>query len=124
MEAVLAQRLVRKICRDCHEQTMPSTETLAQLDLTPDDVIDKKFYRGRGCAACNNTGYKGRTGLYEYMPMNDQLRDLINRGSSTEQLRDLALQTGMVPLRNSGLEKVFDGITTIEEVVRETVSEA
>ena len=124
MEAVLAQRLVRKICRDCHEQTMPSTETLAQLDLTPDDVIDKKFYHGRGCASCNNTGYKGRTGLYEYMPMNDQIRDLINRGSSGEQLRDLALQTGMVPLRNSGLEKVFNGITTIEEVIRETVSEA
>ena len=61
LEAVLAQRLVRKICKDCREQTMPSTETLAQLDLTPDDVLDKKFYRGRGCAACNNTGFKGRT---------------------------------------------------------------
>ena len=73
--------------------------------------------------ACNNTGFKGRTGLFEYMPMNDQLRDLINRGASTEQLRDLALQTGMVPLRSSGLEKVFGGITTIEEVIRETVAE-
>ncbi len=81
LEAVLAQRLVRKICRDCREQTMPSIETLAQLDLTPDEVIDKKFYRGRGCAACNNTGFKGRTGLYEYMPMNDQLRELIARGA-------------------------------------------
>ena len=98
LEAVLAQRLVRKICKECREQTTPSTETLAQLDLTPDDVLDKKFYRGRGCAACNNTGFKGRTGLFEYMPMNDQLRDLINHGASTEQLRDVALQTGMVPL--------------------------
>ncbi len=102
LEAVLAQRLVRKICKECREQTMPSTETLAQLDLTPDDVIDKKFYRGRGCAACNNTGFKGRTGLFEYMPINDQLRDLINHGASTEQLRDLAMQTGMMPLARLG----------------------
>lgn len=123
LEAVLAQRLVRKICRDCREQTMPSTETLAQLDLTPEDVIDKKFFRGRGCPACNNTGFKGRTGLYEYLPMNDQIRDLINRGASTESIRDLALRTGMVPLRNSGLEKVFGGITPIEEVIRETVAD-
>jgi type II secretory ATPase GspE/PulE/Tfp pilus assembly ATPase PilB-like protein len=123
LEAILAQRLVRKICKDCREQTMPKTETLAQLDLTPDDVIDKKFYRGRGCASCNNTGFKGRTGLYEYLPMNDQVRDLINRGASTEKIRDLALRTGMVPLRASGLEKVFSGITCIEEVIRETVSD-
>jgi type IV pilus assembly protein PilB len=123
LEAVLAQRLVRRICKECREQTMPSTETLAQLDLTPDDVIDKKFYRGRGCATCNNTGFKGRTGLYEYMPMNDQLRDLIARGASTEKIRDLALRTGTIPLRTSGLEKVFEGTTTIEEVIRETASE-
>jgi type IV pilus assembly protein PilB len=124
LEAILAQRLVRKICKECREQTMPSTELLAQLDLTPEDVIDKKFFRGRGCAACNNTGLKGRTGLYEYMPMNDELRDLINRGASTEKLRDLALRTGLVPLRTSGLEKVFNGIVPIEEVIRETVSDA
>jgi type IV pilus assembly protein PilB len=123
LEAVLAQRLVRRICRDCREQTIPSTETLALLDLTPDDVIDKKFYHGRGCAVCNNTGFKGRTGLYEYMPMNDQLRELISRGASTEKIRDLALRTGTIPLRASGLEKVFEGSTTIEEVIRETVSE-
>jgi len=123
LEAVLAQRLVRKICKECREQTAPSTEVLAQLDLTPEDVIDKKFYRGRGCAACNNTGFRGRTGLFEFMPLNDQLRDLINHGASTQQIRDLALQTGMVPLRESGLEKVYNGITTIEEVIRETVAE-
>jgi len=123
LEAVLAQRLVRKICKECREQTAPSAELLAQLDLTPEDVLDKKFYRGRGCAACNNTGFKGRTGLFEYMPINDQLRDLINHGASTQQIRDLALQTGMVPLRQSGLEKVYTGQTTIEEVVRETVAD-
>ena len=102
---------------------MPTTETLAQLDLTPDEVVDRKFYRGRGCAACNNTGFKGRTGLFEFMNISDQIRDVINRGGSTEQLRDAALQSGMHPLRASGLEKVYAGITTIEEVVRETVAE-
>ena len=121
LEAVLAQRLVRKVCPSCREQTMPNTETLAQLDLSPDDILDKKIYRGRGCPTCNNTGFKGRTGLYELMFMNDQLRELINRGSSTEQLRDIALQGGMRSLRAAGLEKVFGGFTTIEEVIRETV---
>jgi type IV pilus assembly protein PilB len=123
LEAVLAQRLVRKICKDCYEQTTPSTDTLAQLGLTPEEVINKKFYHGRGCASCNNTGFKGRTGLFEWLPMNDQLRDMINRGCSTEKLRDVALQNAMVPLRESGLEKVFTGVTTIEEVIRETVAE-
>ncbi len=123
LEAVLAQRLVRKICPVCREQTMPNTETLAMLDLTPDDVLDKKFFHGRGCQSCNNTGFKGRTGLYELMPMNDQLRELVQRGASTEQLRDVALQTGMRSLRKAGLEKVFSGVTSIEEVIRETVHE-
>ena len=123
LEAVLAQRLVRKICKDCREQTMPDTETLAQLDLSPDDVVDKKFFRGRGCATCNNTGFKGRTGIFEYLVMNDQLRELINRGVSTDKIRDAAMRTGMHPLRISGLEKVYGGVTTIEEVIRETVSE-
>ena len=123
LEAVLAQRLVRKICPECRELTMPGTETLAQLDLRPEDVLGKKFYRGRGCPMCNNTGFKGRTGLYEYMPMNDQIREMINRGSSTEVLRDCALQHKLVPLRDSGLEKVYAGVTTIEEVIRETVSD-
>ncbi len=123
LEAVLAQRLVRKICKDCIEQTTPSTDTLAQLSLTPEEVMNKKFYHGRGCASCNNTGFKGRTGLFEWLPMNDQLRDMINHGCSTEKLRDRAMQTGMIPLRESGLEKVFSGVTSIEEVIRETAAE-
>jgi len=123
LEAVLAQRLVRRICKECKEQTVPSSEVLAQLELTPDDVVDKKFFRGRGCAACNNTGFKGRVGLFEFMPINDQIRDIILHGGSTEQIRDAALQTGMHALRVSGLEKVYAGVTTVEEVVRETVAE-
>jgi type IV pilus assembly protein PilB len=123
LEAVLAQRLVRKVCPNCREQVMPNTETLAMLDLSPDDVLDKKFFRGRGCQMCNNTGFKGRTALHELMIMNDQLREKINTGGSTEKLRDIALQTGMRSLRLAGLEKVFAGITPIEEVVRETTHE-
>jgi len=123
LEAILAQRLVRKICPDCREQTMPNTETLAELDLTPDDVLGKKFFHGRGCASCNNTGFRGRTGLFELMSITDPLRELINSGASTQQLRDLALQGGMRPLRISGLEKIYSGITTIEEVIRETIHE-
>jgi type IV pilus assembly protein PilB len=123
LEAVLAQRLVRKICKECRDQTTPSTETLAQLGLTPEEVVGKKFYRGRGCATCNNTGFKGRTGLFEWLPINDELRELINHGCSTDKLRTAALQSGMIPLRESGLAKVYDGATTIEEVIRETSAE-
>jgi type IV pilus assembly protein PilB len=124
LEGILAQRLVRKICKDCREETMPGMEQLADLELTPDDVVGKKFYRGRGCATCNNTGFRGRTGLYELMPINDIVRELVNRSASTEQLRDAALQAGMRPLRVAAMEKVFEGVTTIEEVIRETSIEA
>ncbi len=123
LEAVLSQRLVRRICKDCREPATPSTETLAQLSLTPEEVMDKIFYHGRGCASCNNTGFKGRTGLFEWLPMNDHLREMINNGASTETLRNAAMHSGMIPLRESGLEKVFSGVTTIEEVIRETIAE-
>lgn len=123
LEAILAQRLVRRICGECKEETTPGTALLADMDLTPDDVIGKRFYRGRGCAACNNSGLKGRTGLYEFLLMNDRLRDIINQGSSTEKLRDIALQGGLTPLRTSGLNKVFAGQTTLEEVIRETIAD-
>jgi len=124
LDSILAQRLVRKICPDCREQTMPSTDLLAQLDLTPEDVLDKKIYRGKGCATCNNTGFKGRTGLFEHMIINNAIREAINTGASTEKLRDVGLQSGMQPLRTSGLEKLYGGVTTIEEVIRETVVDA
>jgi len=103
---------------------MPSMDQLADLELSPDDVIGKKFYRGRGCAACNNTGFKGRTGLFELMPVNDIVRDLINRSASTEALRDAAVQSGMRSLRKAALDTVFAGTTTIEEAIRETSVEA
>jgi type IV pilus assembly protein PilB len=124
LEAILAQRLVRKICQNCRELTVPSTEALADLEMTPDDVVGKTFYRGRGCAACNNTGFKGRTGLFEFMPITDEIRELIHRGASTEELRDAAQRAGMKTLRQAGLEKIYEGVTTVEEVVRETTIEA
>ncbi|MBN1909896.1 MAG: Flp pilus assembly complex ATPase component TadA [Pirellulales bacterium] len=123
LEAVLAQRLVRKICQQCREETMPPTEKLAELNLTSEDILGKKIYRGRGCEVCNNTGFKGRTGLFELMEMNDSLRDMINEGASTQRLRECALQSGMYPLRTSGLEKLYSGVTNIDEVIRETVLE-
>ncbi|HOP78512.1 MAG: ATPase, T2SS/T4P/T4SS family [Thermogutta sp.] len=124
VEAILAQRLVRKICPNCRELTVPSTEALADLEMTPDDVVGKPFYRGRGCAACNNTGFKGRTGIFEFMPITDEIRELIHRGASTEELRDAAQRAGMKTLRQAGLEKIYEGVTTVEEVVRETTIEA
>jgi len=123
LEAVLAQRLVRKICQECREETVPTTEQLAELNLTPEDVLDKKFYRGRGCPVCNNTGFKGRTGVFELMPINDLVRELINRGESNEVIRDAAIKSGMHSLRQSAMDKVYGGVTTIEEAIRETVLE-
>lgn len=124
VESILAQRLVRKICPNCRELTVPSTEALADLEMTPEDVIGKSFYRGRGCTACNNTGFKGRMGLFEFMPITDEIRELIHNGASTEELRDAAMRAGMRTLRQDGLDKVYEGLTTIEEVVRETTIEA
>jgi type IV pilus assembly protein PilB len=121
VEGILAQRLVRKICQECREPVMPTREQMADLELRPEDMVGKSFYRGRGCGVCNNTGYKGRSGLFELMPMNDTLRDMIHRNCSTEELRDMAVQQGMRSLRQYGLNKLFEGVTTAEEVIRETV---
>jgi type IV pilus assembly protein PilB len=121
VEGILAQRLVRKICSECREPVMPTREQLADLDLKPEDIVGKHFYRGKGCGLCNNTGFKGRTALFELMPMNDALRDMVNRNCSTEELRDMAISQGMRSLRQYGLAKIFEGITTAEEVIRETV---
>ncbi len=103
---------------------MPSSELLADLDLTQADIVGKKFYRGRGCDTCNNTGYKGRVGLFELMIMNDDLRDMIMRNASRDELREAARSYGMVSLRDAGLLAAYEGLTSVDEVVRETVVEA
>jgi len=122
LEGIIAQRLVRRICLNCKSPYEPTEEMLMELGLTPDDVGGKKFYYGKGCDACNNTGYKGRIGLYEVMTFNDKIRDLIMNKASTSVLRDAARKNGMKLLRENGLEIIYEGITTIEEVVRETLA--
>ena len=105
VEAILAQRLVRRdLLRTAARRPCPAREMLADLELTPADVAGKKFYRGRGCEICNNTGYKGRVGLFELMIMNDDLRDMIMRNASTDDLRDAARSYGMVTLRDAGMD--------------------
>jgi type IV pilus assembly protein PilB len=124
VEAILAQRLVRRICTNCREEVIPGPDIVADLELTTEQVMGKKFYRGHGCDKCNRTGYKGRLGLYELMLINDDLRDMIMRNASTEDLREKARSQGMVTLRDSGMQGIFDGLTTAEEVIRETILEA
>jgi len=121
LEAVVAQRLVRKICTNCRAEFEPSEDMLWELELTPEEVRGRTFYFGRGCEMCNNTGYKGRLGVFEIMRMDDPLRDLILQGSSTNVIRHEARKRGMRPLRDSGLMAIYDGITTIEEIIRATV---
>jgi type IV pilus assembly protein PilB len=123
LEGIVAQRLVRRICLSCKEQYTPSLEQLMEMELRPEDVKDRVFYYGRGCEACNNTGYKGRQGLYEIMTLDDEMRDQIVQHASTQVLRHEAKKRGMRTLRQSGLMCIYDGVTTIEEVVRETILE-
>jgi type IV pilus assembly protein PilB len=124
VEAILAQRLVRRICTGCREEIVPAADVLADLELTTDQTAGQKFYRGRGCDRCNRTGYKGRLGLFELLVMNDDLRDMVMRNASTEDLREAARKAGMKTLRENGMESMFAGLTTAEEVIRETILEA
>jgi type IV pilus assembly protein PilB len=123
LEGVVAQRLVRRICNNCKTEYTPSVEQLMELELKPEDVEGRIFYFGKGCDACNNTGYKGRTGIYEIMTLDDEMRDMIVRHASTQLLRAESKKRGMRTLREGGILSIFDGITTIEEVVRETIVE-
>ena len=124
IQAILAQRLVRRICKECRTEIKPSEEQLAELGLTPADVAGKRFYQGAGCVACNNTGYKGRTAIHEFMIVNEEIRNIILRNGSVAEMRDAACRNGMLTLRDAGMAKVYEGVTTIEEVVRETVLDA
>jgi len=121
VEAILAQRLVRRICNNCREETEPSEEILAQLGFTADEVAGRAIYKGKGCDHCNNSGYRGRVGLFELMILNDHLREMIMQNASTDAMRDQARDYGMETLRDAGLRTMWDGITTAEEVIRETI---
>ena len=118
--AVLAQRLVRKACTKCKTPFEPSESQLSTMGLSPHDIGDKMFYYGRGCPACNDTGYKGRKGIYELLVINDAIRTLINERAPTVVIRQKAVELGMVTLREDGLRSIYNGETTVEEVLKYT----
>ncbi|MGE3164716.1 MAG: GspE/PulE family protein [Planctomycetota bacterium] len=122
LEAIVAQRLCRRICVGCRKEYAPTDEMLMELQLSRSDVMDKQFYYGTGCKQCNGTGYRSRIALFEILVLNDRLRDLIMNGCSTQELRRAAREDGMKTLRESGLLHIYDGTTTIEEVTKETLS--
>lgn len=123
VEGILAQRLVRKICTECRTEFEPSDELLMELQLPLDVARKYKFYFGKGCSRCSNSGYKGRIGLYELLAVTDEIRDAVASEQSADEIRDIARNQGMTTLREAGLKLIFDGKTTIDEVVRETVME-
>jgi len=123
LEAIVAQRLIRKICEKCKEEFVPTEEQLMELSLLPADVEGRTFFRGRGCGNCMKTGYKGRMAIYEIMTLDDTLREMIMSQASTAVLRDESRRRGMRTLRESGLLAIYEGQSTIEEVVRETIAE-
>ncbi len=120
LESVIAQRLVRVICKNCRERYTPEPAALEELGLTDEEMEHMTFYRGKGCSQCNKRGYRGRTGIFEFLKMTDRLRPLVMQRSQTSVIREAAQKEGMRPLREDGLEKIRKGITTIEEIIRET----
>jgi type IV pilus assembly protein PilB len=119
---IQAQRLIRRICKDCKQEHQHPVEALVEVGFTADEAKSIKTYKGKGCTTCNSTGYKGRIGLYEVLEITDEIRELILIGASALELRKKAVDDGMITLRESGLHKIRSGVTTIEEVVRETVA--
>jgi type IV pilus assembly protein PilB len=118
---ICAQRLVRRICKDCIEPIEVPPQTLVEAGFTPEESKTVKIQKGKGCGVCNNTGYKGRCGLYEVMEVDDEIRELVLVGASALELKKKAIERGMITLRRSGLIKVMAGMTTLEEVARETI---
>jgi type IV pilus assembly protein PilB len=120
LEGVLAQRLLRTICKKCRAPYEPSQHILNQLGVSSSDLGGKQFYTGGGCPACGNSGYKGRKGIYELLDVTDPIRDLITEKAPTLVLKQKAIELGMVPLREDGLRNIYDGETTVEEVLKYT----
>lgn len=123
VEGIMAQRLVRKICNSCKTAFVPSRDQLIELNLRAEDLKGRKFFFGEGCDKCNNLGLKGRSGIYEFLVVTDELRDLIAKGASTDVLRNAARRNGVKGLRERGLDALYSGLTTVDEIVRETVTE-
>jgi type IV pilus assembly protein PilB len=118
---ICAQRLVRRICVECREEVPLPPQAKMEAGFTAEESRTAKIFKGRGCATCNGTGYKGRTGLYEVMEVDDEIRELILIGASAVELKKKAMERGMLTLRRSGLIKIKEGQTTLEEVARETI---
>ena len=118
---ICAQRLVRRLCKDCKEEVNMPSQALIDIGYGTDEASKVKLFKGKGCPTCNNTGYKGRVGLYEVMEITDAMREMILTGASSIELKNKAIEEGMITLRGSGLRKIKAGQTTVEEVVRETV---
>ena len=120
LEGVLAQRLLRTVCKNCRTPYEPSLSILNQLNLNPSDIGGKQFYTGNGCEKCGGSGYKGRKGIYELLDVTDPIRDLITQRAPTLVLKQKAIELGMVTLRDDGLRNIYDGETSIEEVLKYT----
>jgi type IV pilus assembly protein PilB len=120
LEGVLGQRLIRKICPECKSPYEPSEAVLLQLGLAPNEIGDKSFYYGKGCDRCNNTGYRGRKGIYELLDITDPIRELINQRAPSVVLKQKAIELGMTTLREDGMRSIYEGETTIEEVLKYT----
>ncbi len=118
LEAVLAQRLLRRICSQCRKSYFPEPALLQQLHLDPAVVHQKEFFRGVGCAHCANTGYRGRLGIFEMLEVSESVRELISEGRPAMTIREQAAQNGMRTLRDDGLRNIFTGVTTVDEVIR------
>ncbi len=118
--AVLAQRLVRKVCKNCKTPFEPTESQLSQLNLSPHDIGDRSFYYGRGCPTCNDTGYRGRKGIYELLVVTDAIRNMINERAPTVVIRQKAMEMGMITLRDDGLRNIYDGESTVEEILKYT----
>jgi general secretion pathway protein E len=118
--SILAQRLVRVICKDCKEAYTPDQESLQNIGLTPEMLEGNQIYRGRGCPSCLNTGYMGRTGIFELMGLDDTVKNMILKTSDANAIKHKALEQGMITLRQAGAQKVLEGVTSIEEVFRVT----
>jgi len=122
LDTILAQRLVRTICVECKAAYQPSDEEMMMLGIKPEEARNQRFYYGKGCDRCKGTGYKGRTAVFEMLTITDDVRDMILNKSSSGHIRATAMRSGMTNLRDAGVQKIFAGLTTIEEVVRETIA--
>jgi len=123
LEAIIAQRLVRRICPECSTEYTPDPEVLAELSLTPREVVGRTFRYGKGCETCHHTGYRGRRAIFEILLVSERMRQMIAEQVSSDRIREVALEEGMRTLRDSGLLAIYDGVTSVEEVIRATLAE-